>query len=604
MKSIILCNQPNRLKSALKGMSGPLRYLSLLESRESRIILSYLCNIPDSQELSRGTLLRERSEGFRRKYIEFIARLNKENHSRFWWAMPFTNKSPLATSLCRDTSYFLLIAELACSDPTPLVIITDSHDLAAQVTSWAKDQNIDTKTLLEAPGAARRFLKRYTPAGLMKAICYTGFYWALSRRHKPAVHPGDDYTLIVTLTHPSSFTSAVGYQDIYFGALVERLAASDQRTMIMGLVQERPIEQHKILRNLKYCIPVLPLEYFLTLGTILSSATQAFIMYARCWHVRGLVEIDGLDLRTLVGRSIRDSCNSGELFMSLRVYNAAKRVARSVNVTRLLYPYENRSWEKMLISGVRSSSPNTQIIGFQHGAINPSLTNLILEKDEATITPIPDVILTPGVVGKERLESDSNYPEGIIKSACALRRTSLPDISASDHGKPISKILVALSAGLEEYVNVLTSLEQALVEVEDYELRIRPHPVVPIESALSVAPLSSQTFFSVSNETLDKDLQWADLVIYASSTVGLEAVSVGIPAIYLDTGSFLNTDPMFGFDALKWSVEEPAELVKVIETISNMPDDKFREAQQKGIEYAATYLAPVTTINLNTFLES
>lgn len=604
MKAIILCNQPNRLKSALRGVSGPLRYLSLVESRESRIIVSYLRQIPDSQELSKAALLRERSESFRRKYIAFIARLNGENHSRFWWAMPFTNKSPLATPLCRNTSYFLLISELASSDSTPLVVITDSRDLAAQVTSWAKDKHIETKTLLDAPGSARSLLKRFTPAGLMKAFCYTAFFWVLSRRHKPELHAGDDYTLIVTLTHPSSFTPANGYQDVYFGALVEHLANSERRTMVLGLVQERPLEQHKNLRNLKFDIPVLPLEYFLTLGSILASAAQAFVMYARRWRIRGAVEIDGLDLRLLVERSVRDSCNSGELFMSLRVFHSARRVAQSLNVTRLLYPYENRSWEKMLLLGSRSASPETQMVGFQHGAINPSLTNLILEKEESVITPMPDIILTPGAVGKERLERDSNYPQGIIKSACALRRPPLIKTSDQDHRKPISRILVALSAGLDEYVNILTALDQALAGVKDFDVRIRPHPAVPIESALSVAPLSGQAFYSVSNGTLADDLQWTDLVIYASSTVGLEAVAVGIPAIYLDLGSFLNTDPMFGSDAFRWSVDNPAELVKVINSISNMPNGKFREAQRKGLEYAEAYLAPVTTSNLNKFLES
>jgi hypothetical protein len=93
------------------------------------------------------------------------------------------------------------------------------------------------------------------------------------------------------------------------------------------------------------------------------------------------------------------------------------------------------------------------------------------------------------------------------------------------------------------------------------------------------------------------------VVLYASSTVGLEAVSLGIPAIHLDLGDFLDTDPMFGWDEFKWSVKEPSELVSSIKYIEAIPADRFMELQRKGQEYGASYLMPVTEATMRPFWE-
>jgi predicted glycosyltransferase len=126
---------------------------------------------------------------------------------------------------------------------------------------------------------------------------------------------------------------------------------------------------------------------------------------------------------------------------------------------------------------------------------------------------------------------------------------------------------------------------------------MRPHPNLALA-------LSDQSFFTVSKGPLAEDLEWADAVLYASSTVSMEAISLGIPAIYLDLGNFLNTDPMFGWTDFKWPVNEPSQLVKTIENIESMPQEKFENLQRKGLDYVYHYLKPVTSKNMRPFWEA
>ena len=113
--------------------------------------------------------------------------------------------------------------------------------------------------------------------------------------------------------------------------------------------------------------------------------------------------------------------------------------------------------------------------------------------------------------------------------------------------------------------------------------------------------MDNPDFFSISSGSLDSEFEWADVVIYASSTVGLEAVFMDIPAVLLDADDLLETDPMFGWNDFKWSATGPAELIAALQDIEGLDDESFRVLRMKGRDYAESYLSPVTESALDAF---
>jgi hypothetical protein len=93
-------------------------------------------------------------------------------------------------------------------------------------------------------------------------------------------------------------------------------------------------------------------------------------------------------------------------------------------------------------------------------------------------------------------------------------------------------------------------------------------------------------------------------VLYASSTIGLEAVGMGVPAVYLDLGDILDTDPMGGWTEFKWIAREPKDLRTVFAEIEALPDAQYEARQRKGQAYADAYLYPVTDKSLEIFCEA
>ena len=78
---------------------------------------------------------------------------------------------------------------------------------------------------------------------------------------------------------------------------------------------------------------------------------------------------------------------------------------------------------------------------------------------------------------------------------------------------------------------------------------------------------------------------------------------MGIPAVYLDLGNFLDTNPMNGWGEFRWRVKEPSDLAVVLRHIKNIPEEEFQTLQERGREYAENYLKPVTAEGLADFWE-
>jgi len=93
-------------------------------------------------------------------------------------------------------------------------------------------------------------------------------------------------------------------------------------------------------------------------------------------------------------------------------------------------------------------------------------------------------------------------------------------------------------------------------------------------------------------------------VLYASSTIGLEAVGAGIPAVYLDLGDILDTDPMGGWTEFKWVARQPKDLGLVFSEIEALSNSEYEERQRRGRAYTDAYFYPVSDRTLQVFCEA
>ncbi|HPN32164.1 MAG TPA: hypothetical protein PKY81_14530 [bacterium] len=102
------------------------------------------------------------------------------------------------------------------------------------------------------------------------------------------------------------------------------------------------------------------------------------------------------------------------------MYYSIKRIAEAgIKFDRLIYPFENQPWEKVLCFAVRKFMPKTKLIAYMHTMSLPNLVSMFPGKYEKDNMPQPDYIFTSG---KHTADELKKYwkPEKIVEN-CAFR---------------------------------------------------------------------------------------------------------------------------------------------------------------------------------------
>jgi len=94
----------------------------------------------------------------------------------------------------------------------------------------------------------------------------------------------------------------------------------------------------------------------------------------------------------------------------------------------------------------------------------------------------------------------------------------------------------------------------------------------------------------------------SDVVMYASASVCLEALELGIPVIYMGGIDFFDADPLLECKGLNWRVQGPKTLEDAFQGIEEMSPKEFEMRRQKGRAYVRGYFSPMTERELQLFL--
>ena len=601
---LIIGDRFSRIQRALGRLKGPARFVIVTEHEAADRLRRTLRTRPNTEEIARDTWALQDREALRQAYVHFMSALNRQHASLLWWAMPFTTKNPLSTPLCQEVLAFVKIVELAEERPkTHLVVVTESRALAGQLQWWGRRRGMSVVRALRRRGAVRWLLTASLPTAALYAYVRAVIVWRLARKSRADI-AGGERADVVTTAFPPSAAGPQGWREAYFGPFIERLSLSGRRVILLGVIFWHPVSTVRFIQRLKSSSTFVPVEACLSLRDLTRCLVTALGQWRRGPQLRQAPTIRGVDVSILVHEAIRDSSHSTSLFMHLCIHHSARRLAQRARVERWFYPYENRAWEKMILTGIRDASPRTRCIGYQHATVTPSHLNLIFGPEEASVTPLPDVIVTAGEVVRTWLERDGHHDRALLKDGCALRRhPSSANGSVRRGPEQIQRLLVALASSGQEYRSTYRFLHEALTDVHGYQVRFRPHPEFPFEEMLRDRIAVTTWPHTVSRGSLSEDLAWADAVLYASSTVSVEALSLGVPVIHLELGELLSRDPLFAWQDLKWSVVHPDELLPTLQRIAQIPSDEFAALQQRAREYADRYLSPISEERLRAMTE-
>lgn len=548
-----------------------------------------------------GDLIRPHRERLREAFVLWLGGINVANASPAWWAHNTSSKNLLASRFGNAVFDLFALRQLLKGPADPararvgVVGASAAQTEAIRRMAAAAGGTLRILQLGAAPPTGGGFALRLVALALRALL-----EWA--RWLRPARAHGQAVVRLFTYAD-AGFRDGT---DAFFGQLAAQLATHEPPLTCVHhpWVHGAPAAVVPKLRaavRFRYS----PLLAELVPGDILGALRDALVAATRVGRWPAPVPLEGLDLEPLLRESLREDLAGGNYFAVLLIHRAARRLAARTRPPLVIYPYENKSLEKLLLLGLREGNPGGRIVGYQHTSVTPRHTTLVFAPGEAARTPLPDRVVTLGEVTRAWLEANGRYPAGLLVEGFALRqaaRTALARRKPAPGDSP--RVLFVLSSSIAELAAAARWLLEAARLRPSWQFALRPHPEFPLvrlPDALRTGLASRAR--DLSGMPLEENLLWADVVVYASSTVALEALMAGRPVVNIDLGEPLDVDPVLEPVALHWSAGNAAELVSAVEAGAALDDAEFEHRRDAARRFIDRYLRPFTPTGLERLLD-
>ncbi len=581
-----------KIKSYAKGKRG---YLSFAEGNNDNEIFGNLKSQGYENIDLRDIIIKYRSD-LRKAVINFSGELNCSVPHKDWWAIGMSRRVamyPFSSGLAK----LFIMSKIIKLDKWDTCVVYDNSIYPWIYLKGGKHRigaDIFTEYSMNTDWKYR--LKMTLPVDV--------FLWAgrkINVKNKLGWKPlkinkerSEARVLMFTLIDRNNFVKEGTFRDIYLGDLANHLEENGQNVLILGKLHEDLTEDLLKHINYKYSNPFYLLDYFWSFKNLLDVTKRSLLAFFRNPPVWPQSYFADFDVRRLLDASLHWDLQAS-YSDCLMDYRASERCLEQISPDFFVYPYENKCFERMFLRSVSETHPDTTKIGYQHAVLTPKHIHMFLAKGESQTMPLPDKIVTNGPYTASLLDKDGNYPDGMVMKGTALRQiTAIPDNFVKKHlPEKVRNVLVTLAEGREEYDKGFIFLKeiQSDKRTDMFEFRIRLHPGIPYDPFRNERLLRELRHTRDTTPSLIESLFWADVVLYASTSVAVQAMGMGIPVIWMDLLDFWGNDPISDEEVLRWNLSSPDEWGKVISEIEQLSQDEFERRRYKSKNLVSEYFS-------------
>jgi len=205
-----------------------------------------------------------------------------------------------------------------------------------------------------------------------------------------------------------------------------------------------------------------------------------------------------------------------------------------IDTKKIIYPFENQPYEKMMILANQKLKMNYMFVGYQHASIPANYVNYFNSKIEKKIIPSPDVIVSNGKLNKSILNT-ANFSSEIVNGGSLRGYTDKLNLTKCIEGeiKPEDNVLVLLNYDDNQALQTLRALQKCNSAIS---FLIKAHPNQNVEMFKSQFKEIPMNFLFV-KESIDQLLKRVRLVIHNGTTAAFECVDSNLPILNFITNS-------------------------------------------------------------------
>ena len=275
----------------------------------------------------------------------------------------------------------------------------------------------------------------------------------------------------------------------------------------------------------------------------------------------------GGQVSSLFPRTVAARAGDGYLpIYELAVHRAIRRCLVQTQARAIVYPYEEKGLERAILRACREQQPPVKTIGFAHAAHSHGHWYLRDQRQDGR--PAPDVIATTGPAATEWLTTWGRVPAAHLQSVGSPRSVQALALSTARPAKLRVLFLVGLAFELEQFAGL--AAHPGVLDRCELRIRRYPHGWHAAQER-GIARLRALGIpFSIDAAALTEQVAWADVVLFSSTSAGIEAMLMGRPVVRVNLDEFVDADPTRGKAAADhvWRVTSADELATALAAFS------------------------------------
>ncbi len=331
--------------------------------------------------------------------------------------------------------------------------------------------------------------------------------------------------------------------------------------------------------------PALRLRDFFSLFD-LGIAKRASRMLRRLWD-GNTISFRDYDISRLAYKDVFKSWTSPEFPKALLLEKSLQRALKRRRPRNLIYRLEFKPFENAVLCACKGL---TRTVGFQHSAISQNFLTYVFEpgalaeKDALA----PDHILTTGLTAARLLSRAGIGPDrlttiGPLRYAPLLDyiRDRVPRARLREqYSIPQNKRVIFVAASLlrEETLSMMTALFKAVEgDGQQYFVILRCHPSVAMGAVFEkqLGKIFGPDGYRILEGKIPiyDTMSTADVLLLTGSTVGVEAVALGVVPIVYECPAQFGNNPLTEIPASALFVRDFSTLRSALQTVFSNGDE-------------------------------
>ena len=454
----------------------------------------------------------------------------------------------------------------------------------------------------------RRYTKKYISSVIKKVLSpyklIINMFIRSFKLFSPLAKELSDIKLII-FSNLIDFDRFQSSGDHYFGNMFDEINdVRNENKLWIFLSELNRNEERIVLSNVRSkSYRAFILQDLLTLSdaAIILFRTGAFYFFSQRFKTKiPIISIDGMKFTSYSLFFYNETIKHKPPIAAFQVKYAFKAIVSQVPTASLFYPFEDKGIERAILS----QSRNLYTIGYAHAIHNSGHSYLKQKKLEEAAPQWPNLIGCSGKAAAQWLENKKEINFDRLVTIGSNRYTNILEKTKFIYNGAL-RVLVLAGQGYE--ITMLANyVEQNATIFKNCELTIRRYPYGYQEEQNEGINRVKRLIPNVKvlDGLLLKQIDDCDVVIYASTSAGIEAMLLGRICVYVDMHHIvpLNFLESKGDVSSLFTANTPGELKEVLKKIGAMTLNEYNDHVTKSHDFAISLYAPVNKHKLRSLI--